>query len=227
MLLFLTGIIAPALFWIIFFYYKDRFQPEPIVNLGVTYLLGFLFSFLCYKFYFLLQYWDIPFDISPFINQPTPYLFIYLTMITGIIEELFKLIPFVFVLKFFLDFDEPMDSIVYSSVIAIGFSSYENFIHIKYLSGFELYARAITTPLTHTIFASIWGYYIYKFLNAKKSSFMIPVIAFLSASLFHGVYDFFTFSPLLRIFSAILVLLIWIWRIILIEKFQKTYLIKK
>ncbi len=117
-----------------------------------------------------------------------------------------------------------MDSIVYASVIALGFASYENFLHIKYMSGFELYARAIASPLTHTIFSSIWGYYIYKFMTGRKKSFFVPVVAFLIASISHGLYDFFSFTPFLRIVSSLLILLIWIWRIVLIEKLQKVYL---
>lgn len=222
---FLAAIIAPALFWILYFYYKDRFQPEPMLDLGVSYLLGFLFAFLCYKFYFILQLWDIPFDISKYLNKPSSYLLVYLTMVTGIVEEFFKLVPFIFILKLFSDFDETLDSIVYSSVIAIGFASYENFLHLKYLSGIELYARAIASPLTHTIFSSIWGYYIYKALTTfGRRSYAFPVAAFIIASILHGLYDYFLFSPILRILSSILILAVWIWRIVVIEKLQKEYI---
>ena len=223
MLLFLMSIIAPSLFWILYFYYKDRFQPEPLLDLGFSYLLGFLFSFLCYKFYYILQLWNISYDISSYLDNPSPYLFVYLTMVTGVVEEFFKLIPYVFILKFFTNFDEPLDSIVYASVIALGFASYENFLNLKYLSGIELYARAIASPLTHTIFSSIWGYYIYKFLKGEKRSFTMPVSAFIFASVSHGLYDYFLFTPVLRILSSLLILGIWLWRIIVIEKLQKKY----
>jgi RsiW-degrading membrane proteinase PrsW (M82 family) len=33
---YISAIIAPALAWIVYFYYKDRFQPEPLRNLGLT-----------------------------------------------------------------------------------------------------------------------------------------------------------------------------------------------
>jgi RsiW-degrading membrane proteinase PrsW (M82 family) len=33
------------------------------------------------------------------------------------------------------------------------------------------------------------------------------------AALLHGLFDFLTFSPLLRLFSALLILVVWFWRI--------------
>jgi RsiW-degrading membrane proteinase PrsW (M82 family) len=170
-----------------------------------------------------MQLWNIPYDISSYLDKPSSYLLVYLTMVTGVVEEFFKLVPYVFIIKFFTNFDETLDSIVYASVIALGFSSYENLLHLKYLSGIELYARAIASPLTHTIFSSIWGYYIYKFITEKKRSFAIPITAFIFASVAHGLYDYFLFTPLLRILSSVLILGIWLWRIIVIEKLQKKY----
>ncbi len=36
----LSGIIAPAIFWFGYLYFKDRVQPEPFQTTGITYILG-------------------------------------------------------------------------------------------------------------------------------------------------------------------------------------------
>jgi hypothetical protein len=41
------------------------------------------------------------------------------------------------------------------------------------------------------------------------------------AALLHGLFDFLTLSPLLRIFSALLILGIWLWRIRTVERLAK------
>jgi len=212
------ALFAPALFWILFFRYKDRYKPEPIRNLGISFLTGILGGFLCLNFLNLLNSWGISSDISALVGTSGIKLLVYLIFITGIIEEAFKLIPFIILLKYFKDFDEKIDSVVYASIIALGFACYENFLYMKYLSGYELFARGFASPLTHSVFASIWGYWIYIYYIQEKKRIMIPVLAFLAAAVFHGVYDFFSFSPSLRILSALIILFIWIWRIRLLER---------
>ena len=48
--IFLAGIIAPALFWTGYFYYKDRLRPEPLLKFGTMYLLGLATAFICLLF---------------------------------------------------------------------------------------------------------------------------------------------------------------------------------
>jgi len=98
------------------------------------------------------------------------------------------------------------------------------------LDGFPLFGRAIASPLTHTIFASIWGYCAgpacLKFKSAKSGQGRRPVWkscikGLLIASLFHGIFDYLTTAPTLRIVSAGVILGIWIWQLHRIEKLNK------
>ncbi len=80
--------------------------------------------------------------------------------VTGIVEEFFKFLPFLVIIAMLKCFDEKIDGIIYVSVIALGFASYDNMGYLVYMSSFELFGRTITSPLTNTntIFSSIWGY---------------------------------------------------------------------
>ena len=214
----LSGIIAPAIFWTAYFYYKDRFQPEPIRNLGITYILGLIAAFVCFKFYGLLPLIGLPDDPSALMDSNRIQFLGYSLGVIGLVEEFFKFLPFLFIILIFKEFDEKIDGIIYASTIALGFASFENLGYLVYLEGFELFGRAFASPLTHTIFSSIWGYTIGTARIYKKSIFKASLVGILIAAFFHGMFDFLNTSSALRIISSVLILIIWIWRIRILEK---------
>lgn len=215
----LSGIFAPAIFWGGYFYYKDRFRPEPIRNMGITYLLGIGTAFICLKFYRLLPLIliRIPDDPTVLIDKKIQF-FIYCIVGVGIVEELFKFLPFLFMALRLKAFDEKIDGIIYASAIALGFASFENMGFLAHLEGFALFGRAFASPLTHTIFSSIWGYTVGSARISKKSLLPASLIGISIAAFIHGLFDFFTYSPTLRIIASGIILVVWIWRIRVLEK---------
>jgi RsiW-degrading membrane proteinase PrsW (M82 family) len=213
-----SGILAPAFFWIGYFYYQDRFQPEPLKIIGTAYLLGLAAAFACLKFYGLLEVLGIPYDPSIMILSSKVRFLLYSITITGLVEELFKFIPFLLIILFLKTLDEKTDGIIYASTVALGFASFENIGYLPYMEGFELFGRAFASPLTHTIFSSLWGYSVgmarLRGTSVVKASFQGIAVA----ALCHGVFNFLTMDTYLRIVSSILILIIWIWRIRLLEE---------
>ncbi len=141
-------------------------------------------------------------------------------MVVGLVEEIFKFLPFLAVMRF-SDFNEEADGIFYATACALGFASYENVHYLPGLAGFALYGRAIASPLSHSIFAAIWGHRVgVAYIRGTR---LWPAIfkGVGLAALLHGLFDFFTLSPLLRIFSALLVLVLWLWRIRTVERLAK------
>lgn len=215
--LILTAIISPAIFWIFYFRYKDRFRPEPLLIMGGVFMIGFFSSHVYLNFAGFLSGVGIPSDQSFFIFDGSLRSFIYLIFIVGFFEELFKLFPFIFAVKWFRDFDERIDGIIYSSVVALGFAAYENLIYLPYISGTELIGRAIASPLTHSVFASLWGHYAGAVILNKTKNYKKTVTFFIFSFTLHGIYDYLSLSATLRVLSALIILLIWIWRIRVIE----------
>ncbi|MFC2169833.1 PrsW family intramembrane metalloprotease [Acidobacteriota bacterium] len=218
--IFISAIFAPALFWSLYLYYKDRIRPEPIRYLGVSYLLGIAAAVFCVQFYKLLQLIGIPEDPSFLMDNQRALFFLYSIGIIGVVEESFKFLPFIFVLLKIKSFDERIDGIIYASMIALGFASYENMRYLVYLNGFELFGRAFASPLTHTIFSSIWGYVVGIAKIKKRPILMLAVKSLAAASILHGLFNFFTTSSTLRFASSFLILVIWIWRIRAIKKIE-------
>jgi RsiW-degrading membrane proteinase PrsW (M82 family) len=213
-----SGIVAPALLWIGYFYYKDQYQPEPPTYILFTYLLGLVSAFVCFKAYGLLPYIGLPDDASALMEVHGLKFLVYSLGIVGILEESFKFLPFLVVVLRFKSFDEKVDGIVYASVIALGFASFENFHYLAHLDGFEQIGRAVASPLTHTIFSSIWGYMVGIAYMTGRSLWKASFKGLVLAALCHGIFDFLTTSPTLRITSALIILLIWLWRIKVMER---------
>jgi len=214
-----AAILAPAAFWIGYFYYKDRFRPEPLANLVAAYAMGFASGFLCYRFYALLARAGITADFQAILTRASPMQFFsYSVVFVGIIEEIFKYLPFVLVVLRFKAFDERIDGIIYAAALAIGFASFENFGYLPLIKGVVFLGRAFVTPLTHTVFASIWGYTVGRAFLAKRSILFASLVGIVLAGLCHGLFNYLTFSYTLRFLSALLILVIWAWGIKILEK---------
>lgn len=213
-----AGIMAPALFWLGYFYYKDRFQPEPLKIIGTAYILGLAVAFVCLKFYGLFPLIGIPYDPSALMESKRIQFLVYSIAITGLFEELFKFLPFFLIMLHLKTFDEKTDGIIYASTIALGFASFENIGYLPYLEGFELFGRAFASPLTHTIFSSLWGYSVGKARLEGGSLLKASLQGIFLAAFCHGVFNFLTTATCLRVASSILILTIWIWRLRILEK---------
>lgn len=215
----LAAILLPAVFWIGYFHYKDRIRPEPVRNLVRSYLLGFAAALLCYSFYAVLlragNTARLELILDPVISLP---FFSYHVVVVGLVEESFKFLPFILAVRRYKAFDEPIDGIVYAAAIAVGFAGFENLGYLPVLKGFAFWGRAIASPLTHTVFSSIWGYAVARAILLKRSVVFAATVGISLAALSHGLFNTLTFSPGLRILSALLILLIWAWAIRILER---------
>lgn len=215
----LVAVLLPAAFWIGYFAYKDRLRPEPVGNLAVTYVLGIVAGFACIGFYELLSRAGVSPDFHELLIRKAPIeLLSYSIVFVGLVEEFFKFLPFILVVRRFKAFDEAIDGIVYAAALAVGFASFENLGYLPHLRGFAFLGRAVASPLTHTAFSSIWGYALARALILKRSVVFASIIGIGLAGLSHGLYDFLNFSPGLRVLSALLILAIWAWGIRTLEK---------
>ncbi len=214
-----AAVLLPAVFWIGYFHYKDRLRPEPAFNLLLSYLLGFASGLACFALYAGLAKAGIGVDFQALLVRTTPMQFFsYSVVFIGLIEELFKFLPFILAVSRFKAFDEPIDGIVYAAALAVGFASFENLGYLRHLGGLAFWGRAVASPLTHTVFSSIWGYAVARAVLLKGSVVFASVAGIALAGLAHGLFDYLTYSPSLRILSAVLILVIWAWGIVKLER---------
>jgi RsiW-degrading membrane proteinase PrsW (M82 family) len=203
------GFIAGAsLFWLQYFDLKDYLNPEPRRMLALSYLLGAGAAIVGLGLYYLLPLFGVPEDPG---GTPRAILF-YCLLVVGPIEEGVKFIAArVFIFRS-VHFDESIDGLIYSSAIAIGFASFESLIYTAIMTWPYQLARAITAPLTHSLFASIWGfataYAFFKTTN-RQSRFLLQASSLTVAIIAHGLYDFVLLSENLTYIASGISLILW------------------
>tara|TARA_B100000767_G_C19749943_1_gene530294 strand:+ start:40 stop:693 length:654 start_codon:yes stop_codon:yes gene_type:complete len=171
---------------------SDRFQ-EPTALVIKTFFLG---VFLCYPAG-ELNYLFIPSDEYSFV--------------AGFTEESLKFLALYFYIKPKKSFNEPMDAIVYGTIISLGFASLENFDYV-YSGDPEISAlaiaviRAISAIPLHATCGVVMGYFfgLYAFSGSKIlliKSLAIPMLIHASYNFLVGVSDVLWFFALLGAIS--------------------------
>jgi RsiW-degrading membrane proteinase PrsW (M82 family) len=215
-LLYLQGVgfvFGGALFWLIYFDLKDRYQREPRRLLIMAFILGNLAAILALGFYTFAEKIGLPAFPSRNINE----IILYCFLLVGPIEEGSKFFiarSFVFRWK---HFDEPIDGMVYAACVAIGFAGLENILYLPQLDLIQQLARVITSPLTHSLFAAVWGFGVSKafFGERRRIGRILWQTATLLLSMFlHGLYDFFLFAYGATYLASVIVLVLWVFLII-------------
>ena len=186
--------ILPSILIMMYIILSDKFR-EPVLNIIYTFLLGFLIiipaGYLNYFFIF---------------SQQNPEKLVF---IAGFTEELIKFVTLFFFLKGMNAFNEHMDSIVYATLLSLGFATLENFHYVYFLnqdisSLLIAILRAFTAIPLHASCGIIMGYFfgLYVFKESKINliiSLVIPIAV-------HSFYNFISGTIFLYIFILMVII---------------------
>lgn len=181
--------IGPGLAIAIYVYWRDKFDPEPLRLLSLSFLLGCISVIPAIALSTLMG--------KLLLDNPGESLgetFIFAFLVVAFSEELSKY----FFLKRFLypkpDFDEPYDGITYSVMISMGFATLENILYV-YMRGNGSYEMALLRMVTavpaHATFAIVMGYYVGIAKFKRSLGLFYSLAGLLLATAMHGSYDFF------------------------------------
>jgi len=202
-------LLASALFWLEYVDTKDRYQPEPHRRLVIAFVLGSAAAGMAIILFELLASAGLEFPAG---GEPRA-IALYCLLLIGPIEEGVKiLVACLFVFRWRV-FDEHIDGFVYAAAISLGFASLENFNHLPGLPLTEQLARTATLPLTHSLFAAIWGLgfaraQLHATTAASRWAWRVGSAGL--AMLLHGLYDFLIFAYQASVATSGLVLIIWL-----------------
>ena len=183
--------LAPPLLIVAYIIKADRF-PEPVGLCISTFLLGCL---LCIPAASLNSYF-IP-DLS----------YAYLA---GFTEETLKFAAIYFYIRTKTDFDEPMDAIVYGTLISLGFATLENFQYV-YNSGnpdFIAILRSFTAIPLHACCGIIMGYYFGLYIFKERDKLNLIKSLFFAIA-FHASYNYFATRNILLMFVVLIILVLF------------------
>ncbi len=159
----ILGALIPTLFYILFVWWLDRYEKEPVWLLVMAFLWGAIPAAVLSVIFELL--FDLP--IAALGEDSMAANLISVSVNAPIVEESFKGIALIgLVLLFRREFDDILDGIIYGAVIGFGFAMTENgvayFLPILSEQGMNaglmtIFLRAIVFGANHALWTGIVG----------------------------------------------------------------------
>lgn len=181
-MLLLALAIAPGLAICVYILYRDVYNREPAINMIMSFVWGMAVIVPAIT---IENLFGRRLDNSVFSIVGSAFLGV------ALIEELSKFA----ILRLYCftrrSFDEPLDGIVYSVLISMGFATIENIFYTSEHGIRVAFLRMFTSVPAHAAFATIMGYFVgkAKFEYEKRISLMLKGI--LGATAAHGIFDSF------------------------------------
>lgn len=186
-LLLLALALAPGIAIVIYIYLKDKHEPEPTHLLVISFLYGLASVVVTLVISFPLELF---FTLK---EDDVVHLFGKAFFMVALVEEFSKFVFVRFILYPNKNFNEPFDGIVYAVMVGMGFATLENIFYVFQFGWTTGIVRVFTAVPAHATFAVLMGYFLgkAKFLHAREGIY--SVLALLTATVFHGAYDYFLF----------------------------------
>ena len=188
--------IAPGLAICFYIFLKDTYNKEPKRLLLASFLLGVLA---------IIPPYFIENAFMPYFGNGIIHTGIYAFGVVAFSEELSKFL----VLRFFCytrkSFDEPLDGIVYSVLVSMGFATLENISYVMVHGYNTAFVRMFLSVPAHATFAVVMGYFVGKAKFDSANSLKYLLTGLFWAVFFHGTFDFFLFlqgSPEIKPFVS-------------------------
>ena len=180
--------IAPVTIVILYIYFKDKFEKEPIGFLFKNFLLGATLSIIITAILGSLGGRLIPLTNESSIIQQ----FLQAFIVVALVEEFSKYIIVRFYAQRNIECNEPFDGIVYAVMVSMGFAALENVLYVFQYGFATGVTRAFTAVPAHATFGILMGYFMGK-AKFSKNKVILNLTGLILATLFHGAYDFFLF----------------------------------
>lgn len=177
----LAAAIVPGIALLAYFYWKDRYDTEPVSMVLKMFLTGVLIVLpIMIVQRGLMLWWG---------ESPLTFSFI----ISAGVEEFFKWFVLYHIIYNHTEFDEPYDGIVYAVAVSLGFATLENVLYafLQPATFGTLMMRALLPVSGHALFGVFMGYSLGKAKFSVGKNVKIHLwLALLLPIIWHGVYDF-------------------------------------
>ena len=184
----LTLAVIPCIAIALFVYLRDQHRPEPFFLVVLSFLLG-AFAF---GLNILLSWY--PNRLFQGGEETIFQKAVHVFLVIAIPEELCKFLMVILLIRMIRKyFSEPIDGIVYSVMVGMGFACVENLVYVHEHGAGSGILRMFSAIPAHAMLGVIMGFHlgIAKFTRRKWKRFMalglvIPVSM-------HGMYNFFLY----------------------------------
>ncbi|MFH1423394.1 MAG: PrsW family intramembrane metalloprotease [Candidatus Nealsonbacteria bacterium] len=220
--------LAPSFIWLLFFLNKDKLPESKQMILKI-----FFFGMLATIPTALIELGFYE-TTAAFRLPPLLFIIFYAFLGIGFTEEILK---YLVVKKMVLrnrEFDEPVDTMLYMIIAALGFAALENLlILLPMIAHFRFFEAALVSifrfvgaTFLHALCSGLLGYYLALSFFRTKDKIKLTIKGIFLATLLHGLYDF-SIMEIEGIFKFILPMMILAGLIIFVTVgFQKVKKLK-
>jgi RsiW-degrading membrane proteinase PrsW (M82 family) len=188
---------APSVFLLVFFYLKDRYEPEPRGHVALAFVCGAL---ALVPSYFAAAGLERAVGREWLALGGMPARLFEAAIVAGAVEESAKWLTFVALIYRWAEFDEPLDGLVYGVALALGFATVENVLCVVRDGLGVGLLRAVFAVPAHALFGAAMGFYLGRAKLGRGRLQTVPVtrgernariaLALVVPTVFHGAYDF-------------------------------------
>jgi RsiW-degrading membrane proteinase PrsW (M82 family) len=191
--------LLPTLLLLLFFYFRDKYEKEPLYILRRAFIYGVLII--------------VPVLIIEWVLSSLPVngAFYDAFIVAAFTEESIKFCAVFLLLYHSKEFNEQYDGIIYSVYLSLGFATVENIFYVIEGGTSVAVLRLFTAVPAHALFGTFMGYYLgkYKFSPQKKPKLILS--ALFVPILFHGLYNFLIMSKFTLLLLLFIPLIIYLW----------------
>ncbi len=180
--------LAPAIILMMYVYFRDKYEKEPIKLI----LKGIFFGAIIIFPVGLIENYILSFGTG---LAKIPKAAFDGFLVAGATEEIFKFLVVFILFWRNSNFNEKFDGIVYAVSVSLGFAAIENLFYVFSNNSMQVgLLRAFTAVPGHTIFGIVMGFYLglARFSVQHRSKWLL--MALLIPWLLHGTYDFMLMS---------------------------------
>lgn len=201
----LTIALAPVLIILVYIYFRDKYEKEPVKFLLRGLLGGIIITL---PVVLVEKALSIPGGGLAGLTHAAWRSFV----VAALTEEGFKFLAVYLLFWKSREFDERFDGIVYAVFVSLGFAAIENILYV-FQSGMQTgIIRALTAVPAHAVFGITMGYYLglAKFIPAQKTGLLFKAIFY--PIVLHGIYNFMLLSSHPLLLLLFIPYLIFMWR---------------
>lgn len=187
--------VLPTFFLIVFIYYKDSYEKEPVGLLISLFALGMVSVIPA----LIIETLGELLFSSMFGDNTSVYNFFNVFFCVAIAEEGGKYI-FTYLRTWNnKNFNYKFDGIVYAVLVSLGFATVENILYVMQGGLSVAIARGLLSVPSHAIDAVYMGYYYglakyYDSVGNTRSKNRCMVLSIIVPVILHGCYDYFLFE---------------------------------
>ncbi|MGD8491888.1 MAG: PrsW family intramembrane metalloprotease [Anaerolineae bacterium] len=193
----MVGALIPTAVYVLFIYWLDRYEKEPLSLLGLAFLWG------AFPAAFLSVLTEVAFDIpiAALGAETLTANLLSVSLSAPLVEESLKGIALIgLALVFQREFDDVLDGIIYGAMIGFGFAFTENFaayfLPILSQEGIgagaaNIFLRTIVFGFNHAFWTGILGAAVgyARLSNDRRQRLVAPILGWMLAVALHSIHN--------------------------------------